>query len=174
MHAGFVDMPYTRMITWGDEFNRLWHKYNPQMECLTGGYPYPIEAEGSHHSVTFFLQKPYFVSSHRMVGQMYDLIVATALRYPDMTIQYRLHPESQIDYHIRHRLDSLPNVVDVTDRPLHEVYAATRGGRIALFVNHHGVSGPRMLPARVQPHAPMALYPRPRSRKHRIYLHHAR
>ena len=115
MHAGFVDMPYTRMITWGDEFNRLWHKYNPQMECLTGGYPYPIEAEGSHHSVTFFLQKPYFVSSHRMVGQMYDLIVATALRYPDMTIQYRLHPESQIDYHIRHRLDSLPNVVDVTD-----------------------------------------------------------
>ena len=126
MHAGFVDMPYTRMITWGDEFNRLWHKYNPQMECLTGGYPYPIEAEGSHHSVTFFLQEPYFVSSHRMVGQMYDLIVATALRYPDMTIQYRLHPESQIDSHIRHRLDSLPNVVDTTDRPLHEVYASTR------------------------------------------------
>ena len=126
MHAGFVDMPYKRMVTWGDEFNRLWHKYNPQMECLTGGYPYPIEAEGSHHCVTFFLQEPYFVSSHRMVGQMYDLIVATALRYPDMTIQYRLHPESQIDYHIRHRLDSLPNVVDVTDRPLHEVYASTR------------------------------------------------
>ncbi len=159
MHAGFVDMPYTRMITWGDEFNRLWHKYNPQMECLTGGYPYPIEAEGSHHSVTFFLQKPYFVSSHRMVGQMYDLIVATALRYPDMTIQYRLHPESQIDYHIRHRLDSLPNVVDVTDQPLHEVYAATR-----VAVSHYSSTimeclAARMLPARVQPHAPMALYP---------------
>ncbi|WP_289736077.1 hypothetical protein [Paramuribaculum intestinale] len=126
MHTGFVDMPYKRMVTWGDEFNRLWRSYNPQMECLTGGYPYPIAADGSHQSVTFFLQEPYFVSSHRMVGQMYDLIVATALRYPDMTIQYRLHPESQIDYHIRHRLDSLPNVVDTTDRPLHEVYASTR------------------------------------------------
>ena len=173
MHAGFVDMPYKRMVTWGDEFNRLWHKYNPRTECLTGGYPYPIAADGSHHSVTFFLQKPYFVSSHRMVGQMYDLIVATALRYPDMTIQYRLHPESQIDYHIRHRLDSLPNVVDVTDLPLHEVYAATR-----VAVSHYSSTImeclPRMLPARVQPHAPMGLYPRPRSRKHRIYLHHAR
>ena len=126
MHAGFVDMPYKRMVTWGDEFNRLWHSYNPRTECLTGGYPYPIAADGSHHCVTFFLQEPYFVSSHRMVGQMYDLIVATALRYPDMTIQYRLHPESQIDSHIRHRLDSLPNIVDATDRPLHEVYASTR------------------------------------------------
>lgn len=126
MHAGFVDMPYKRMVTWGDEFNRLWHKYNPRTECLTGGYPYPIAADGSHHCVTFFLQEPYFVSSHRMVWQMYDLIVATARRYPDMTIQYRLHPESQIDSHIRHRLDSLPNIVDATDRPLHEVYASTR------------------------------------------------
>lgn len=126
MHAGFVGMPYTRMITWGEAFNDLWHHYNPGTECLSGGYPYKVKAEGSRDAVTFFLQEPYFASSPRMIGQMYDLIVATARHSPGLPVHYRLHPESRIDPAVRQRLDAEHGVKDVSDMPLPEVYASTR------------------------------------------------
>lgn len=126
MHAGFKRLPYRYMALWGPQFAQLWKPYNPGMKFMISGYPYKVKAEGSRDAVTFFLQEPYFASSPRMVGQIYDLIVATARRSPGLPVHYRLHPESRIDPAVRQRLDAEPGVRDVSDMPLPEVYASTQ------------------------------------------------
>ncbi len=126
MHAGFTSLPFQTMRVWGGGFKRLWSEGNPGMKLETAFYPYPIEGNGPHDSVAFFLQEPYFVSSGTCYKRFVDLVVAASKLFPDTRILYRVHPESSLDSETKKRFAALPNLHDVSARRLESVYASTR------------------------------------------------
>lgn len=126
MHAGFSNLPFTGLLTWGESFSELWHRYNPTIKCESIGYPYPRATNISGACVTFFLQEPYFAATERTQLRMCALINATAKAYPNITIQYRAHPESSLSQKFRELIGNSANIVDVTAEPIEQVYATTR------------------------------------------------
>lgn len=126
LHTGFRHMPYTYFFTWGDKFNTLWKTHNPKTKFVETGYMYAPLENGRHDSITFFLQAPIFLSCQRYLEAMLKLIIKTALRYPQINIMIREHPE----YIVKNTLHSVwrqyPNIKIASDCPIKEVYANTK------------------------------------------------
>jgi len=123
------------MALWGKGFKKLWQEGNCGMKFKICGYPYPIAKNGYHDRITFFLQEPYFVTSQYILNQFYSQIVNTAINNPDRIIQYRVHPESKIERDVKKKFDILPNVEDVSEQPLAEVYSSSK-----VVISHYSSS----------------------------------
>ena len=57
---------------------------------------------------------------------MYSLVVTVAERYCDRTVLVREHPEYKADTMQKEQWAALPNIRNVSDVPLAEVFAQTR------------------------------------------------
>lgn len=126
LHTGFRQMPYTYFFTWGYNFNALWEVYNPQIKFIETGYMYtPIE-NGKHNAITFFLQAPIFLSCPKYLDDMYSIISETALRYPQIKIMVREHPEYKVNQSLRDKWCQYPNISLVSNCSINEVYANTK------------------------------------------------
>lgn len=125
MHTMFRQFPYSHFITWGEEFNDLWRRYNPALEYCSAGYPYPVKSKRAE-AISFFLQAPLFISDDVYYNMVVDLIAKTAKKYDSRTILIREHPEFRMDISKKKALSDLSNVRFVTDRPLPDVFAWSR------------------------------------------------
>lgn len=126
MHAGFSNLPFKRLVTWGKSFSDLWHRYNPTIKCESIGYPFPRATDISGACITFFLQEPYFAATENTQLKLCALINATAKAYSNRIVQYRAHPESSLSQKFRELIGNSVNIVDVTAEPIEQVYASTR------------------------------------------------
>ncbi|WP_305298596.1 hypothetical protein, partial [Paramuribaculum intestinale] len=93
MHAGFRQLPYSHFLTWGEAFSVLLGEASPLTGFHAIGRLEPVDSQGSHDAITFFMQAPVFVSSEEYHARFLKLVEATAQRYPSRRIIVRPHPE---------------------------------------------------------------------------------
>lgn len=126
LHTGFRNLPYTYFFTWGEKFNSLWAKNNPNPRFVATGYMDEANREGCHQAITFFLQAPIYLSSETYLDRMCRLIQTTSLRYPNIPILIREHPEYRGKTKGLSRLTQYHNVIMVNDDKLADVYSRTK------------------------------------------------
>lgn len=124
MHSMFRNLPYSYYLTWGAGFDKEWKKWNPGIQFIPVGYPYPVKGK-SGNSITFFLQAPLFISDSYYLSLMIGLINETAGQYPDRSVWVKEHPEYKLDDTILNRFRQYDNIQIVSERPLADVYAET-------------------------------------------------
>ncbi len=122
MHTMFRRFPYTHFLTWGENFNNLWSRYNPRPFYRAVGYPYSVKKKRGH-SISFFLQAPLFISDSGYYSLLIDLIVETATAYSDRAILVREHPEYRMEPSMKARLLAIHNVRLATEWSLEDVFA---------------------------------------------------
>lgn len=93
IHAGFRQLPYSHFLTWGEAFSVLLGEASPLTGFHAIGRLEPVDSQGSHDAITFFMQAPVFVSSEEYHARFLKLVEATAQRYPSRRIIVRPHPE---------------------------------------------------------------------------------
>ena len=125
MHTMFRRFPYSHFLTWGDNFNSLWNKYNPKPQHYAVGYPYAVK-EKLGQAIAFFLQAPLFISDEGYYSMLVNLIAKTANQYNDHVIIVREHPEFRMPTAKKAELVNIPNVQFVTDWPLADVFAKSK------------------------------------------------
>lgn len=125
MHTMFRRFPYSHFLTWGDNFNSLWHKYNPKPQYSAVGYPYAVKKKRGQ-AIAFFLQAPLFISDESYYSMLVNLIAKTAHQYNDHVIIVREHPEFRMQPAKKAELVSIPNVQFATNWPLADVFANSK------------------------------------------------
>lgn len=125
IHAGFGNLPYDTIYTWGDIYSRIWSRKNPHVKFATKGRLGHCNAEGPHDCITFFLQAPVFVSSNENLSLFLDAILATIERFPRTTVLVRPHPEAGIDRGIARFLERPPDIELSKEPDVEDVYRRT-------------------------------------------------
>ncbi|CDN30406.1 hypothetical protein BN938_0300 [Mucinivorans hirudinis] len=125
MHTRFRDMGYDRFITWGEEFNELWRRYNPAVKFETGCYPYSICKCKIGNAVTFFLQAPIIISDDDYFDQLLQLARYIAIQHSNVIVLIREHPEYRLRTEQKLKFEQMNNVEFVSDIPLYEVFERT-------------------------------------------------
>lgn len=126
IHTAFRDLSYTYFFTWGDKFNPLWGKYNKHTRFIATGYMEEVTRKGCHQAIAFFLQAPVYLNTETYLDRMCDLVRAAAMRYPDIPVLVREHPEYRGRTRWVSRFIQCRNVSIVNDDNLADVYARTK------------------------------------------------
>lgn len=132
IHTMFRDLPYSYYLTWGTYLNKEWSKYNSRPEFIPTGYIYPVKEKKKHHSITFFLQSPVFLSDHYYFAILVELIGETARRYPDIPVWVREHPEYKLDPSVINTWSKYTNIRMASNLSLPDVFACTQ-----IVVSHY-------------------------------------
>lgn len=125
IHAGFRRLPYTHFLTWGEAFSRILQPCSPATDFHAVGRFGPIDREGPHDAITFFMQAPIFVSSDESYRRFLRLIEGTARRYPRRRIIVRPHPEYSDDRRMDAAIAACGNIAADTNPEVEATYRAT-------------------------------------------------
>lgn len=126
LHSGFRRMPYSKFLTWGKGFSKLYAAENPDCPFIEVGYPYRIIEQGTHNAILFCLQAPVFLATNSSFAEFLKTVDQTARRYPHRSILVREHPDYKLPEEIREWLAENVNVEFCSGMPIEMCYSRAK------------------------------------------------
>lgn len=125
LYSKFQNMKYDYYLTWGEQFNILWSKYNPEPVFKEIGYLYKVMEKSNQKALTFFLQAPLFILDRVYFDEILTFITYCAGQFEQRPIYIREHPEYKLTQEVKADILNYANVRFVSDMPLAELFSQT-------------------------------------------------
>lgn len=111
---GWRNMPYDKLMVWGDFFKEHFKAYNPNLDIVSCGHPSLKENTITEKGkvILFAVQKEF--GEHITKDDVLDFIrfsAKTAMQMPDYKIIVRSHPDFEIPENIRQEYQSVSNII---------------------------------------------------------------
>lgn len=111
---GWRNMPFDKLLVWGDFFAENFKDYNPKLNVISCGHPSLKENETAEKGkvILFAVQKEF--GEHITKQDALDFIhfaAKMAKQMPDYTIIVRSHPDFEIPEKIKSEYQSLTNII---------------------------------------------------------------
>lgn len=111
--AGWRNMPFDKLLVWGDFFAENFKEYNPKLKVVACGHPSLRENEISQKTkvILFAVQKEF--GEHITTQDVLDFIhfaAKTATQMPEYKIIIRSHPDFEIPENIKTEYEAITNI----------------------------------------------------------------
>ena len=111
---GWRDMPFDKLLVWGDFFAENFKTYNPKLDIVACGHPSLKENVNSEKGkvILFAVQKQF--GEHITTRDVLDFIhfsAKIASQMPDYKIIVRSHPDFEIPENIKAEYKSIQNII---------------------------------------------------------------
>lgn len=112
--SGWRNMPFDKLLVWGDFFADNFKTYNPKLSIVSTGHPSLTEQEISEKGkvILFAVQKQF--GEHITSQDVLDFIhfgAKIAAQMPDYKVIVRSHPDFEIPENIKQGYQSVSNIV---------------------------------------------------------------
>lgn len=111
---GWRDMPFDKLLVWGDFFADSFKPTNPKLSIISSGHPALNENEISEKGKTilFAVQKPFgeHIPKEDVIGFIH-FAAKTAMQMTDYKIIVRSHPDFEIPQDIKTEYESVSNII---------------------------------------------------------------
>ncbi len=115
LRMGYRNMPYDKLLVWGDFFRNTFQKHNKNIDITSVGHPkleIKTKREAKGDALLFALQRPMapYVTKED-INDLILLAIQTANRFPKKHIIVRNHPNYGIPKQHIHALNNTSNIV---------------------------------------------------------------